>query len=743
MTLSMQDTQTAVQAVAVHRPPRWAIAMGRVLLGVLLGSNVLVVHAQTQAQLPRMSTSWPIADPNAPLVFRPSVSTLSSGAALVNITAPNAAGMSLNQYQRFDVPAAGVVLNNSQTGGTPLMGGSAGGNPNLTNGPASTIINEVTVQGAPSFLAGTIEVFGAPAAVIVANPSGIQCSGCGVVNTPRLTFATGTPKLQAPDGAAATWSNASRIGWDIQGGEIRILDNGIEGTVGRLDLLGQKLYIDGPLRAHYLNQDLSSINLAAGTQGFVPRPDGNWGPAPTVTPGIPAPPSAGVAIDATAFGAMTAGQIRIVSTDAGFGVNLRGPINAFQQGITASSNGNLALGQASAAQGIQLSANGHLTTGNLNAGTTIDTTSAGSMTLGQNTRAGSDIKLNSGGDLNTGTNLATPGNLSATARGNVTLGQRDGQASIGGRADIRGEGIAQLGKLDVAGDVKLQSGRDLHVAGEVHSGNNVQLEAGATAMVSGTLSAANDATITGTDVYIPGTLQIGRDATVAASKHLSLAGTALVGNDLNLSGQTLDISGKIVARQTGITGDSIVLGAGGSTADITGGLALNMAKSIEVNGALNVTGNAYFKSGTDTTLNGPVNATGAFAMNAGGNATVGAGGVQAGSVQMSGANVSVAGDILSATTINLAGTNAVTVDGHRQPGRRLHQRVHGPGQRRHRHHGAQHPEQPQFRRWHRHDRQVGPHGEPEDRPRRARRRDLQGRRHHRRRARHDQCRHAL
>lgn len=76
----------------------------------------------------------------------------------------------------------------------------------------------MTVQGAPSQLNGTIEVFGAPAAVIVANPNGITCSGCGVVNTPRLTFATGAPQLQAADGTTATWANASRLAWDIKGG---------------------------------------------------------------------------------------------------------------------------------------------------------------------------------------------------------------------------------------------------------------------------------------------------------------------------------------------------------------------------------------------------------------------------------------------------------------------------------------------------------------------------------------------
>ncbi|HSV51816.1 MAG TPA: hypothetical protein VLJ57_06855 [Burkholderiaceae bacterium] len=125
--------------------PRWTIVVGRALLGTLLVSNVLWAHAQTQSPLPPIQPRIPIADPNAPLTFRPSVSTLGSGAALVNITAPNAAGMSLNQYQRFDAPAAGVVLNNSQAGGTALLGSGVSAN-GLTINPAGDFINESTVQ---------------------------------------------------------------------------------------------------------------------------------------------------------------------------------------------------------------------------------------------------------------------------------------------------------------------------------------------------------------------------------------------------------------------------------------------------------------------------------------------------------------------------------------------------------------------------------------------------------------------
>ncbi|WP_404829515.1 two-partner secretion domain-containing protein [Dickeya solani] len=48
-----------------------------------------------------------------------------------------------------------------------------------------------------SRLAGYLEVAGQAANVVVANPYGITCSGCGFLNTPRITLTTGTPQFDA------------------------------------------------------------------------------------------------------------------------------------------------------------------------------------------------------------------------------------------------------------------------------------------------------------------------------------------------------------------------------------------------------------------------------------------------------------------------------------------------------------------------------------------------------------------
>src|SRR5579875_752763 len=112
---------------------------------------------------------------------------------VVNIAAPNGAGVSDNTYDQFNVASNGLIFNNSVKVSNTQLAGYIGGNPNLgANQVASLIINEVT-STAPSQLNGAMEVAGHAAQVVVANPNGISCNGCGFINAPRGTLATGKP----------------------------------------------------------------------------------------------------------------------------------------------------------------------------------------------------------------------------------------------------------------------------------------------------------------------------------------------------------------------------------------------------------------------------------------------------------------------------------------------------------------------------------------------------------------------
>ena len=111
----------------------------------------------------------------------------------IDIATPNASGLSNNSYTDFNISSSGIILNNSaSTSSSQLTGGTITGNSNITAGNEATLIlNQVTSNNS-SLLAGDTEVVGIKAGVIIANPNGITCNGCGFINASRIDLITGT-----------------------------------------------------------------------------------------------------------------------------------------------------------------------------------------------------------------------------------------------------------------------------------------------------------------------------------------------------------------------------------------------------------------------------------------------------------------------------------------------------------------------------------------------------------------------
>lgn len=95
-----------------------------------------------------------------------------------------------NTFRGFNVDERGVILNNSRNGVDTQLGGHVAGNPALSKGEASVIVNEVTGDD-PSRLNGMMGGAGRRADVIVANPNGITCNGCGFINAEHGMLTTG------------------------------------------------------------------------------------------------------------------------------------------------------------------------------------------------------------------------------------------------------------------------------------------------------------------------------------------------------------------------------------------------------------------------------------------------------------------------------------------------------------------------------------------------------------------------
>ena len=154
----------------------------RLALALALGQAIIVPFAHGQV----------VADPGAPGNQRPTVLQAPNGVPLVNIQTPSAAGVSRNTYKQFDVDQQGAILNNSRANTQTELGGWVQGNPWLARGAARVILNEVNSSN-PSQLRGYVEVAGNRAQLIIANPAGISCDGCGFINADRATLTTGQP----------------------------------------------------------------------------------------------------------------------------------------------------------------------------------------------------------------------------------------------------------------------------------------------------------------------------------------------------------------------------------------------------------------------------------------------------------------------------------------------------------------------------------------------------------------------
>lgn len=122
----------------------------------------------------------------------PTLDKTPNGIDIIQIAKPNDAGISNNFYTDFNISQDGLILNNIAKDdklAQSILAGYISANDNLTSS-AKLILNQVTGNDISKLL-GYLEVAGKSADVIIANPNGITCQGCGFLNIENLTLATG------------------------------------------------------------------------------------------------------------------------------------------------------------------------------------------------------------------------------------------------------------------------------------------------------------------------------------------------------------------------------------------------------------------------------------------------------------------------------------------------------------------------------------------------------------------------
>ncbi|WP_433693506.1 hemagglutinin repeat-containing protein [Herbaspirillum seropedicae] len=314
-----QPGQTAPLAAARLHPLAFAVM-------VLAGAQLLCMPL-ARAQI--------VADPSAPRAQQPVVLPTANGLPQVNITTPSAAGVSRNTYSQFDVNKPGAILNNSRADVQTQLGGWIQRNPNLANGTARVILNEVNSSN-PSFLRGYVEVAGDRAQVIIANPAGVTCDGCGFINASRTTLSTG----------AALMNNGNLDGFVVQRGTVTIQGDGLDAS--RSD------YTDIIARAVRVNAGIWSRELRVSTGANRVDSDNRVIQKQTADSNVPS-----FAIDVAQLGGMYANKIILVGTEAGVGVSNGGSIGAAAGEVRISADGRIQnTGKIQSAQTVDVTATG-------------------------------------------------------------------------------------------------------------------------------------------------------------------------------------------------------------------------------------------------------------------------------------------------------------------------------------------------------------------------------------------------
>ena len=238
-----------------------------------------------------------------------------NGTPIVNISTPNGRGISINEFLNYNVGHEGQVLNNADNIGRSHLAGIINANPNLAANQAANLIILQVNGSNRSDIEGYLEALSRQKVnVILSNENGIYLNGAGTINIRNFVPTTGRVKLQ----------NGDFVGIDVEKGRVVIGSNGFDAsTTDYVNVIAKALELQGSLVGNKVDVTLGENTV-----------DKNG--AVTSKHGINS-----VAIDASKLGSMYAGQISIISTDKGAGVNSRGIVYSRDKKLEITADGKI------------------------------------------------------------------------------------------------------------------------------------------------------------------------------------------------------------------------------------------------------------------------------------------------------------------------------------------------------------------------------------------------------------------
>nr|WP_231502340.1 hemagglutinin repeat-containing protein [Herbaspirillum sp. RV1423] len=487
-----------------------------------------------------------VADPGAPRNQQPVVVNTANGIPQVNIQTPSAAGVSRNTYSQFDVQRNGAVLNNSRSDVQTQLGGWIQRNPNLANGTARVILNEVNSSN-PSYLRGFVEVAGDRAQVIVANPSGVTCDGCGFINSARTTLTTGE----------AIMNGGNLDGYVVRGGRVKVEGAGLsDAQSDYTEIIARATEVNAGIWAKELHVTVGTNRVSADHTQVTPIAAQDAAPA--------------FGVDVAQLGGMYANKIFLVGTESGVGMRNAGNIGAAIGEVALTADGRIEnSGVLNAQDKIRIQSTG------VAAGSAHGVVNTGSITA-----ATSEVTLNTDGRIDNGGSVTAQTSISATGqevRNSGTL------SAAGSAVDVVASGtVDNSGAILAQTDVRV-AGADVNNAGSIAAANGgVTVAASGAVDNGGSMIAQGNVNITAQLQTPNGRPALRNDGTLSA-----VNGSIAVN-----TGGGIDNAGTMVARND-VRLD--VSAAGGTPADVSnrgsinaiqGGVRINADGSIDNAGSV-------------------------------------------------------------------------------------------------------------------------------------------------------------
>ena len=234
-----------------------------------------------------------VVDPNSN--YNTKLDESENGVPIVNISTPNKNGISINEFNEYNIDEKGQILNNADNIGRSHLGGLINANPNLAPNQAANLIILQVNGSNRSQIEGYLEALSRERVdVILSNENGLYINNGGTINIKNFTATTGRVNLKDGD----------FIGIDVERGNIVIGPKGMDGTnANYVELIAKTL----ELRGNVVTNDLKVVTGSSkiDKKGNITEKNAKGD----------------IAIDARNLGGMYANRIKIISTDKGAGVN--------------------------------------------------------------------------------------------------------------------------------------------------------------------------------------------------------------------------------------------------------------------------------------------------------------------------------------------------------------------------------------------------------------------------------------